>query len=81
MFTFRRSLYQKMRGSVPGFNEGVSGEYLVLQTDLESGGHSRASFRGSDWTVVNDGALKIAAGSRVKIMRNDGLTLYVSADS
>jgi hypothetical protein len=81
MFTFRRSLYQKMRGSVPGFKEGVSGEYLVVQTDLESGGHSRASFRGSDWTVVNDGALKIAAGSRVKIIRNDGLTLYVSADS
>jgi len=81
MVTFRRSLYQKMRGNVPGFKEGVSGEYLVVTTDLESGSQSRASFRGSDWTVVNDGRHKITAGSRVKIIRNDGLTLYVSADS
>ncbi|MEX2123616.1 MAG: NfeD family protein [Woeseia sp.] len=80
MFTFRRSLYQKIRGNVPGFKEGVSGEYLVIPVDLESGSHGRASFRGSDWSVVNDSTSVIAAGSRVKIVRNDGLTLYVSAD-
>lgn len=80
MFTFRRSLYQKIRGDVPGFKEGVSGEYLVIPADLESGSHSRASFRGSDWTVVNDSANRIAAGTRARITRNDGVTLYVSAD-
>jgi inner membrane protein len=81
MFTFRRSLYQKIRGNVPGFKAGVSGEYLVVPVDLESGSQGRASFRGSDWTVVNESPTPIAAGSRVKIVRNDGLTLYVSADA
>ncbi|HWM28884.1 MAG TPA: NfeD family protein [Woeseiaceae bacterium] len=81
MFTFRRSLYEKIRGNVPGFKEGVSGEYLVVPVDLASGSQGRASFRGSDWTVVNESASPIAAGSRVKIVRNDGLTLYVSADA
>ena len=80
MFTFRRSLYQKIRGDVPGFKAGVTGEYLVVPADLEAGSQTRASFRGSDWTVVNDGVAQIAAGSRVRIVRNDGLTLYVSAD-
>lgn len=81
MFTFRRSLYRKMRGDVPGFREGVSGDYVVVPATLESGGHGRASFRGSDWTVVNEGSNAIPAGARARIVRNDGLTLYVSADS
>jgi hypothetical protein len=81
MFTFRRSLYQKLRGDVPGFKAGVSGEYLVVPADLAAGGQGRASFRGSDWTVVNDSGRLIAAGSRVQIVRNDGLTLYVAPDT
>jgi inner membrane protein len=81
MFTFRRSLYEKVRGNVPGFRDGLSGDYVVVPAELRSGGHGRASFRGSDWTVVNEGSSAISAGSRARIVRNDGLTLYVSADS
>lgn len=80
MFTFRRSLYSKMRGNVPGFREGVAGESLLIPQDLAAGAQARASFRGSDWTVVNDGATQIAGGSRAKIVRSEGLTLYVSVD-
>jgi hypothetical protein len=81
MFTFRRSLYQKMRGDVPGFREGVAGESLVILQDLAPGSEARASFRGADWTVVNDGSTKIAGGARARILRSEGLTLYVSADA
>jgi hypothetical protein len=80
MFTFRKVLYEKIRGNVPGFSEGVVGEYLVIPVDLESGRQTRASFRGSDWTVVNDGGSNIAGGTRVKILRSESLTLYVSND-
>ena len=80
MFTFRRSLYEKIRGNVPGFKEGVEGEFIVVPSDLAAGAHGRASLRGADWTIVNDGTSAITAGSRVKVLRNEGLTLYVSAD-
>jgi membrane protein implicated in regulation of membrane protease activity len=80
MFTFRRSLYDKIRGNVPGFKEGVAGEHLVVQQDLPVGSQSRASFRGSDWTIVNDGPALIKGGSRVKITRSEGLTLHVKDD-
>jgi membrane protein implicated in regulation of membrane protease activity len=80
MFTFRRSLYQKMRGGAPGFRQGVSGEYVTVPAGLDAGAQGRASFRGSEWTVVNQGATPIPAGARARILRNDGLTLYVSAD-
>jgi len=81
MFTFRRALYNKIRGNVPGFKEGLAGEYLELPEDLAPGHQGRASFRGSDWTVVNDGSDPIAGGTRVRVIRSEGLTLHVSADS
>lgn len=80
MFTFRKSLYSKIRGNVPGFKEGVAGEYVVVPEDLDPRQQGRASFRGSDWTVVNDGSDRISAGTRVRVVRSEGLTLHVSAD-
>ena len=80
MFTFRKSLYQKIRGDVPGFKEGLAGEFLQVPEDLDPGQQGRASFRGTDWTVVNDSAGRISGGTRVRVTRSEGLTLHVSAD-
>jgi hypothetical protein len=80
MFTFRRTLYERIRGNVPGFKEGVEGEFIVVPSDLAVGAHGRAGLRGVDWTIVNGGSSAITAGSRVKVVRHEGLTLYVSAD-
>ena len=80
MFTFRKALYSKIRGNVPGFKEGLAGEYLELPEDLDPGQHGRASFRGSDWTVLNDGSTRISGGTRVRVTRSEGLTLHVSVD-
>jgi len=79
MFTFRKSLYEKLRGGAPGFDEGMAGETLVVPSDLAAGGSLRASYRGSKWTVVNDGGAVIGGGERATILRREGLTLYVSS--
>jgi len=81
MVTFRKSLYGKMRGNVPGFKEGVTGDYVVVSKGLEPGEQGRTSFRGSDWTIVNDGSDRISEGTRARVVRSEGLTLHVSADS
>ena len=80
MFTFRKSLYGRIRGNVPGFKASLAGEYVVVSENLNPGAQGRASLRGADWTVVNDGAELIPGGTRVRVMRSDGLTLHVSAD-
>lgn len=81
MFTFRKSLYEKIRGNVPGFKETLAGEYIVIPEDLAVGAQGRAAMRGADWTVVNGGRSVIIAGTRARVLRNDGLTLHVSADT
>jgi hypothetical protein len=78
MFTFRKALYEKIRGDVPGFRGGVAGNFVEVPANLDSGQSTRASFRGSTWTVVNDGEELIAGGQRARIVRSEGLTLYVS---
>ncbi len=78
MFTFRKALYEKIRGGVEGFRDSLDGDFLVVETALDAGQQGRVSFRGSDWTVVNEGSVTIESGSRVKILRSDGLTLFVS---
>ena len=81
MFAFRRKLYEKIRGNVPGFKEGIEGEFIVINTDLAAGAQGRTQFRGTDWTVVNSGSAAISSGTRAVVTRNEGLTLYVSADA
>jgi membrane protein implicated in regulation of membrane protease activity len=78
MVTFRHALYMKIRGNVPGFRAGMAGDFVELPEGLESGQSIRTSFRGSNWTVVNDGPEPIASGQRAPIVRSEGLTLYVS---
>lgn len=80
MFSFRRALYEKIRGDVPGFHEGVAGESITIASVLAAGQQGRVSFRGTDWTVINEGSNDIAAGTRIDIARSEGLTLFVNAD-
>ena len=80
MFTFRKQLYDKIRGDVPGFKEGVAGELVKIDSELEPGRDSRTQFRGTDWTVLNVGSQTIEAGTRAKVLKAEGLTLHVSND-
>ena len=78
MFTFRKALYEKIRGNVPGFRADLAGDSVELPEGLDPGQSIRTAFRGSTWTVVNDGAEAVASGQRATIVRSEGLTLYVS---
>ena len=78
MFTFRKALYEKIRGNVPGFRADLTGDSVLLPEGLYAGQSTRTAFRGSTWTVVNEGDEAISSGHRATIVRNEGLTLYVS---
>ena len=79
-FTFRKSLYEKIRGGAAGFRETLSGNTVNIDTDLAVGAEARVEFRGTKWTVKNIGADTISGGSRARVVKADGLTLHVEAD-
>lgn len=79
-FTFRKSLYNKIRGGVEGFRESLAGETITVSSDLAAGSDGRIAYRGSEWTALNVGTQNIAGGSKAKVVKVDGLTLHISAD-
>lgn len=78
MLTFRRTLYAKIRANVKGFKEGIAGEFVSVTEALAPGASGSVEFRGSNWTVLNVGKQSIAAGSRAKVVKTEGITLHVS---
>ena len=80
MFTFRRALYDKIRGEVKGYSASIAGETITIDEALEPGQRGRAEYRGTHWNVVNKGESTIAAGSKATVVDVDGLTLHVAAE-
>ena len=81
MFSFRKTLHQKIHGNQPDYKVGVAGEFITLGDAIAAGETGRVSFRGTDWTVINAGSTVIDSGARVRIDRSEGLTLYVGTDA
>jgi membrane protein implicated in regulation of membrane protease activity len=79
-FTFRKSLYEKIRGGAHGFSNTFSGNTVDIEEDLAAGSESRAELRGTKWTVRNVGSETIMAGSRASVVKAEGLTLHVVAE-
>lgn len=77
---FRARLYKQLRGHPPEVATGPSGGTLTLPAALAPGETCRAEYRGSYWTVRNDGTDPIPAGAPARVTRVHGLTLSVRAD-
>jgi len=79
-FTFRKSLYDKIRGGAVGFRDSLSGNTVNVDEELASGAETRLNYRGTKWTARNIGDSAIAAGGRATIVEVDGLTLRIRAE-
>ena len=75
MVLFRRKLYGMMRGSAEGYATGPAGETVTVADALEPGQSGRLNYRGTDWTVVNESGVTMAAGEQARIIAVDGLKL------
>lgn len=79
-FTFRKSLYEKIRGGAVGFRETIAGNTVNVVEELAPGAETRLEYRGTKWTVRNVGETPIVAGSRATVVEVDGLTLRIQAE-
>ena len=78
--TFRRTLYQKIRGGGEEYRESLAGESVLVAEDLAVGTEARTEYRGTKWTIRNVGETTIGAGSRARVVEVNGLTLNVEAE-
>jgi inner membrane protein len=80
MLTFRRRIYERMRGTLPVVKGGLAGEIVTVPEVLPPGETCRLEYRGSSWNAINGGDDAIAAGTHARIKRVDGLTLVLRAE-
>ncbi len=78
--TFRKALYDKIRGGGQGYEQKYLGEVVTVSDEVAPGGRGRAQYRGSDWNIQNVGESAIGAGATAKVVEVDGLTLKVKAE-
>ena len=78
--TFRKALYNKIRGGGQGFADTISGGSVTVTDEVLPGADGRAKYRGSEWTIRNVGERAISSGARAKVVQVDGLTLHVEAE-
>ena len=79
-FTFRKALYENIRGGAVGFRATLTGNTVNVDTDLAAGAEARIDYRGTKWTAKNIGNETIAGGSKARVVKADGLTLHVEAE-
>ena len=79
LYLFRKKMYDKIRGASEGF-KAYSGQTVRVSEDIEAGAEARIEYRGSKWTTRNVGDDTIPAGTRARVVRIDGLTLFVEAE-
>jgi membrane protein implicated in regulation of membrane protease activity len=77
MWSVRSRLYSWLNRDSPEMDHGKKGAVLTLPSALGPGASCQAEHGGSYWTVLNDSDTSIAAGTRVRIARVQGLTLLV----
>lgn len=81
LLLFREKLLQRSRGALAGGEpDALVGEIAVLLEDLAPGSVGRAELRGSAWSARHDGATPLARGQRCRVVRVEGLMLWVRAE-
>ena len=79
MVFFRKRLYKKFRGVSTDNQSGPAGEFIQLEETLAPGDSCRMMYRGTNWTVLNQGSEVIEPGKKVQIDRVDSLTLIIGS--
>ncbi len=77
MVWFRRKLYDRVRGGLPGFEYDMMGRIVSVGEDVPLGGRTRVELQGTQWTAVNVGMAPIAAGARARVVGKESVSLSI----
>lgn len=80
MVAFRKRIYTRFRGVAADYSSGPAGDTITVETALAPGATCRQHFRGTQWTVLNEGSAALAAGAKARIVRVESLTLVITGE-
>ncbi len=82
LLLFRGPLLARMHPQVPAAPvDSLVGETATCLDDAPAGGLGKVELRGTTWTARNDSDTALARGARARVVRVDGLTLWIRAET
>ena len=70
----------KAKDRTQKYSDNLVGEVATLLEDLSPGSTGKAELRGATWTVRNGGEATLTKGQRSRVVRVEGLTLWITAE-
>jgi inner membrane protein len=80
LLVLRRPLTHWLKGQAPSSTFGDTGQAAVVIQEIPKGGIGRVSYQGSTWEAESDRGEAIPNDTRVRIVRQMGIRLYVRAE-
>jgi inner membrane protein len=78
LLLFRKPMLERFKLDTPKKDiDSLVGEFAVAVAEIPAGGFGKAELRGTNWSARNVGEGPIAAASRIRVEKVDGLTLWV----
>lgn len=77
---FRQRLLRMFKSPADGEVDSMGQSVATLLADLPAHGFGKAELRGTTWSVRNEGAVDLTRGQRCRVIRVEGLTLWVKAE-
>lgn len=83
LLLFRGPMLTRLTGRAPAHSpiDTLVGEVVILLEDLSPGSVGRAELRGTGWAVHNLDTIRLPKGTRCRVRRVEGLTLWVGAET
>ena len=83
LFVLRKPIQKKMNSGATqqGVVDSMVGEVATVLEDLPPHAAGKAELRGSTWTARNAGDTPLTKGQRSQVIRVEGLTLWIQAES
>ncbi len=60
--------------------DSLVGQIAIVTEDVPVNGAGRVEFRGSPWTAKNAGDVPLTKGQRCRVVRAEGLTLWINPE-
>jgi membrane protein implicated in regulation of membrane protease activity len=80
LLALRRPLTRWLNRDAPSTTFGDTGQAAVVVQEIPAGGIGRVSYQGSTWDAESDRGERIPRDTRVRIVRQKGIRLYVRAE-
>ncbi|HMO01750.1 MAG TPA: NfeD family protein [Oligoflexia bacterium] len=77
LIILKKRFFKNYNASLTAGHTDLVGEWVIIKSDLSKNTFGSGELRGTIWKVFNESSDQLIAGSKARVVRIEGLTLFV----